>query len=202
MPADRTPAQRRRANLLGVLVLLHLVGAGLFAYFNERFVFDYAGPWMRMAVWSPVVLVPVVIFLMAFSRAFTKELAKKYPTTWLRNGIVIPLWALMAVGLFLAGPLGWFVAVMAWSGGPVQHVGATAIEVRPYSRAKGCDQSATLRILSVDEKTCLDGLYPPGAMRPGEQLDVGITVSPIGFLIVSMSGTSAPRESRRPYSVE
>ncbi|QBE62299.1 hypothetical protein [Pseudoduganella lutea] len=188
--------------MLSVLALLHIVGAGLLGHFSGRFVFDHAGPWMRMALWSSAVLVPLVIFLMADSRAFTKQLAIKTPTTSLRNGIVIPLCALAAVGLFFAGPLGWYVGVMAWSGGPVQHVGATAIDVGAHGQAKGCDQSATLRILSADEKTCLDGLYPPGAMRPGERLDVGIIVSPIGFLIVSMSGTSAPRESGRPYDVE
>jgi hypothetical protein len=59
-----------------------------------------------MALWSSLVSTPLVLYGMWRSQFFAGELAKKYPTAWLRNGAVMPLTALFLVGLAWTAPLG------------------------------------------------------------------------------------------------
>jgi hypothetical protein len=185
-PEDRTPAQKRRARWAMFAIFPLVIGLLLFMQFRERFVFRYAAPYMTFSLWSLILFSPFIHYWMKRRHA-EAELARKYPTNWVRKGIVMPLMAAMTVGVVLAAPLGWLYAAVAWSGAATEHLNATAIEVGNYTRGKGCDQYATLRLAAVDNKTCLDGLYPPSAMRPGQRLDVGARMTSFGFLIVSIA---------------
>jgi hypothetical protein len=184
--AGRTPAQKQRA-IWGTLFIFYLMVGALFLHiFADRFVFHYAEVYTRISLWSLLLFTPFVLYRMKRTRSFAENLAKKYPTTWIRSWVMMPLTAAMLVGVFFAAPLGWLFAAAAWYGGPVHHVNTTAAKVGTYAQRKGCDQSATLRLVSVDKETCLDNLYSPSTMREGQLLNIGTTVFPFGFLIVSI----------------
>lgn len=160
----------------------------MLSYFGERFVFHYAEIYRTFAIWSVALLTPLILYRARRIPDFYKKFSKAYPRTWM---ISLPICIAAFVGVAFAGTLGWFFAASAWYGGAVHHVSATATEVESYSRRKGCDQRATLQLESVDKKACLDGLYPPSAMRTGQALDIGIVRFPYGFLIVSIVAADA-----------
>lgn len=189
--ADDAPVSTRRARYVLFTFFALLAGAVLLQNLHGRFVFRYAESWTHTVLWSLLLLTPFILFRLKRAPLFAARLAKRYPSTWVRDWLVMPLMASMLAGLVLAGPLGWMLAVAAWSDGTVRHVSATAVEVGAYSARKGCDQSATLRFASVDKETCLDSLYPPASMQRGQRLDVGITAFAFGFLIVSIAATDA-----------
>lgn len=191
--ADKTARTVRRSNWMTptFFVFALMFGEVLLLNFHERFVFRYAEIYTKFVLLSLLFLTPFVLHEMKRAPAFAGELAKKYPTTWLRSWIVMPSMASVVVGVVLTGPLGWLYAAAALSGAPVLHVSATAIKVGAYSPRKGCDQFATLHFASVDKETCLDTLYPHSSMYTGQPLDVGITTFPFGFLIVSIASTDS-----------
>lgn len=195
--ADDAPVSTRRARYVPFIFFALLAGAVLLQNLRGRFVFRYAEAYTQTVLWSLSFLTPFVLFRLRRAPLFAAQLAKRYPSTWVRNRLVMPLTASMLVGLVLTGPLGWMLALAAWSDGTVRHVSATAVEVGAYSRRKGCDQSATLRFASVDKETCLDGVYPPASMQQGQRLDVGITTFAFGFLIVSIAATDAAEAGAR-----
>ncbi len=168
------------------IVLAFVVGSLMLLYYHDRFVFYYAEIYTNVTIWGLILLTPLVLCWLIRMPPVARDLAKR-PITWQRNLVGMPLGAATVVGLFFAGPLGWVFAVAAWSGGTIHYVNATALKVGTYSKRKGCDQSATLRFASVDKETCMDNLYPPSAMREGELLNVGTTVYPFGFLIVTIA---------------
>ena len=179
---------RRTAWVMFTLIFIG-VGFLLLMHFSELFVFHYAEPYRNLVILITVVLAPFVFYRLSHS-TFADELAKKHPTAWIRKGISLPVMAVLAVVLPLVAPLGWLFAGVAWSNDVTQRVQAMAIEVRPYSKGKGCDQFATLRLLSIEKETCLDYRYPRSAMRRGQHLSVGIRTVPFGFLIVSIEDAS------------
>lgn len=173
-----------------VMCALVVIGAGFFLlmHFGELFVFHYAEPYRNIVMLLTVLLAPIVCYRLGQS-LFDDELSKRHPTAWIRKGILLPLTAIVVVVFPLTAPLGWLFAGVAWLDGATQQVPATAIEVQPYSSRKGCDQFATLRLLSVEKETCLDYLYPRSAMRRGQPLTVIVRTVPFGFLIVSIADT-------------
>ena len=180
-------AGRRSHRGGGLLFFALLAGAFLLMHFGGRFVFLYAETYTGIALWSSLVSAPLVLYCMRRSPFFSGELAKKYPTAWLRNGVVMPLTALFLVGLAWAAPLGWLLGAAYWAGGESRHVAALAVEVEAPSRRKGCHQYASLRFASAEKKTCIDGQPRELPIRTGQVLDVGITVIPFGFLIDSLA---------------
>ena len=187
--AKRTPARKRRARWALLLPGALFIGIALLAHFNDRFVFRYADPYTTIALWSVFLLWPFVLYWLQYSPG-ASAVEKKYPISWVRDGIVMPFMAALMVALVFAAPLGWLFAAVAWSDVPVERVGATVVEVGTHARRKGCDQYATLRLAGAEKKTCLDGLYPPSVMRPGQELSVGTKSSAFGFLIVSIAPAS------------
>ena len=184
---NRTPAQKRRV-IWGTLFICYLIVGALFlSIFADRFVFYFIEVYTKVSLWSVLLFTPFVLYRMKRTRDFAADLAKKYPTSWIRNWVMMPLTAAMLVGVFFAAPLGWLFAAAASYGGPVHHVSATAVKVGTYARRKGCDQSATLRLAAVDKETCLDNLYSPSTMREGQLLNVGTTMFPFGFFILSIA---------------
>lgn len=178
---------KRHAGAWTVLAFIVVAGALLLRHFGERFVFYYAIHYTAASLCGLVLLTPFVVYRMVRAPRFADALAGRYPTTWLRNWVVVPLAAALLVGMLFAAPLGWLFAAAAWSGGPVQQVHAIAAQVGAHARRKGCDQSAIIRFGQRYKKTCLDDLYAPSPMQPGEYLDVGIRAYPFGFLIVSIT---------------
>lgn len=185
-------AQKRRA-LWGMSAFFWLIAGAVFlGSFGSRFVFYYAEPYEKLVLCSLVLLTPCIFYCLRRHAVFATMTAEKFPTAWLRHWIIMPLMAAMMVALVHAAPLGWLFAAAAWSGGSARTVSAIALEVAPYSPGKGCNQSATLRLGAVDKSTCLDGLYAPSSMRPGQPLDVGIDTFAFGFLIVSIADADSP----------
>lgn len=169
-----------------------IIGAILLLHFHERYAFRQTDGYTRVVLWASLLCTPFVLYFMRAS-SFEKQVAKRYPTTWLRTFVVMPLMTFAGLGLVLTAPLGWLFAATAWSNDAVQHVSATAIEVGAYAQRKGCNQSATLRFASTDKRTCLDTLYPPSTMHEAQLLDIGIVTSRFGFLIVSISADATAR---------
>ncbi|MCC2972369.1 hypothetical protein [Massilia sp. IC2-476] len=184
--SDHTAAHKRRPRCALLVLLFLIAGIFLLMYFEGRFIFRYAEAYTRFLFVSWLLITPYVLYRMTAASVFATRLADQYPTRWLRKWVAMLLSASLAVVFVCLAPLGWIFAMAAWSAADVHQTSATAIKVGEYSRRKGCDQVATLRFRSVDKETCLDALYPPSAMRPGQLLDVGIAPSPVGFLIVSI----------------
>lgn len=180
--------------------LWSIVGAVFLVHFGRRFVFYHAEPYESLVLWSMVLYTPCVLYWMRRHATFTTRNAAKYPTRWLRHWIVMPLAAATMVALVFAAPLGWLFATAAWTGGSARTIRAIALEVAPYSPGKGCNQSATLRVAARDNATCLDGLYPPSSMQPGQSLDIGIDTFAFGFLIVSIANADLPAPDPRQHS--
>ncbi|WP_313178171.1 hypothetical protein [Massilia sp.] len=132
------------------------------------------------------------------SKVFAAEFGKRYPTSWLRRWVAMPLSAMAIVASLVAAPLGWFFAAAAWVGGDVEPVRAVALAVEPAVQRKGCNQQAVLRLESVEKETCLDDLYPVSTMRASQQLDVGIERFAFGFLIKSI----APKTETRRVTMD
>lgn len=182
----RTPAQRWRIMWNWLFSFYLVVGALLLYNLADRFVFYYAETYTKISLWSMFLLWPFVVYLM-LRRGNRAERARSEPISWQRNLVAMPLTAALIVGVFFAAPLGWLFAGAIWHGGSVHHVSATAVEVENYARRKGCNQSATLELLSVHKKTCLDHLYPPSTMRERQLFDVGVLLFPFGFFISSIA---------------
>jgi hypothetical protein len=188
VPNDRrTSAQPSLAIWLTLAACLLSTGALFLHIFGDRFVFRFADAYTVIALVSTGLSMPFILYRMARSRRVGEEFSKRYPTSWIRNWVVMPLTAAIPAGLVFAAPLGWLFAAAAWYGGPVHYVRATATDVGSYARRKHCDQSATLRLPSVARRICLDRLYPPATMRDGQVLNVGIATFSFGFLIVSVA---------------
>ena len=174
-----------------VMFALMFIGAGVFLlmHFGELFVFHYAEPYRNLVILLTVVLAPFVCYRMG-RPPFAARLAKKYPTALIRKGILMPIMAVLVVAVPLVAPLGWLFAGVAWSNGATQSVPAMAVEVEAYRERKGCNEFATLRLLSVEKRTCLDFRYPRSAMRRGQHLAVVVRAVPFGFLIMSIADAS------------
>lgn len=164
-----------------------LAGAFLLLNFSDRFVFFYQETYTKAALWSSLVLAPLVLYRMGRAQVFSDALAKKYPTAWLRNGILMPLMAWFVAGLACMAPLGWLFAAACWTGGATQHVHAQVVQVDAPAQRKGCDRHATLRFAAVEKKTCIDDWAHDVPLRAGQVLDVGIRALPFGFAIDSMA---------------
>lgn len=186
-PAPPASGGRARARWALLAFSPFFAGALLLAGYGRRSVFHLADLYETVALWSVLLCTPLVFHRLRRNEAFSKQLAMRLSSVWLRTWIVMPLTAAMLVGGVFAAPLGWSIAVAAWSGDPVQLVRATATDVGDYAQRRGCNQTATLRFASVDKRTCLDDLYPPSSMQPGQPLDVGIVPFRFGFLIVSIA---------------
>lgn len=183
---SRTLAQKRRAVWQAIFICYLMVGLFLFAFFADRFVFYFAASYTKISMLFVLLFTPFVLYWMLRARNITTQMVRTYPTGWIRNWVMMPLMAAVLSSVFVVAPLGWLFTAAAVYGGPVHQVSATAIQVGTYSPGKGCDQSATLRLASVDKKTCLDNLYPTTTMREGQLLVVSITMFPFGFLISSI----------------
>ncbi|MBQ5948574.1 hypothetical protein [Massilia sp. ST3] len=184
---NKTLANKCRLRWRIVLFVCAIVGALLLQMYRDRFVFYYAQTTAKVALWSLLLFTPFILYRMRRAPLFVAELKKKYPTSWLRDIVVMPLMAAMVAGLLVAAPLGWVLAIAAWSGGVVHHVDAVATEVGTYSQRKGCDQFATLRFASVEKEVCIASLSPHSSLHPGQSLAVGIVRFSFGFLIVSIA---------------
>lgn len=184
-------AQRpRRSRWLIAFLVFVFAGILLLLVFGSNFVLLHKSTYISVALWSSLALSPFAYYRMSRSPSFQKAAAVRYPTNWIRNGISMPLTAILVPGVLFIAPVGWLAAMTALAGSEVQQVGAIAIEVGGHSQRKGCDQHATLRFISGETETCLDGLYPPAHMQSGQALNVGITTSPFGFRIVSIEAAS------------
>jgi hypothetical protein len=93
-----------------------------FTIFGDRFVFRFADAYTVIALVSTGLSMPFILYRMARSRRVGEERSKRYPTSWIRNWVVMPLMAAMPAGLVFAAPLGWLFAAAAWYGGSVHHV--------------------------------------------------------------------------------
>lgn len=186
---DKPPAKKDRA--WAALFLALLAGAVTLLHFSERFVFYYEETYTRIALWSCLAFVPLALYRMKSAPGFAGRLAKKYPTAWLRNWLVMPLMAVFAAGLVWMAPLGWLLAAACLTGGATQHVHALAVQVDAPASSKGCDQYAKLRFASIEKRTCIAGRQPAASMRTGQVLDVGIRAFSFGFLIDSIAPAQA-----------
>jgi hypothetical protein len=178
----------RRSIWLAGAIFAVLAGLLLLHYQGRRFIYAYADTYETVGGYLVLLCAPAVLYWMKGAKVFAAEFGKRYPTSWLRRWVAMPLLALAMVAAVVAAPFGWFFAAAALAGGEVEQVRATAVEVdEVVHRRKGCDQEAVLRFGAVAKDTCLDGLFAPSAMRVGQQLDVGIIRFSFGFKIVSIA---------------
>jgi hypothetical protein len=169
----KTLSQKCRYSYMTLIFFLALLMGVIFLlFFSDRFVFRYKEAYTRIFLWSLLVFTPFFIYRKEKSSEILEHLKQKFPTRWVRKFIMTPLISLMSAGLVFTAPLGWVFALAVWSGGGVYHVSATAVKVS-----------------SSKSKTCLDTLYPHSSMQTGQVVDVGISESQFGFLIVSLSKT-------------
>ncbi len=183
---SRMSAHKRRPIWQAIFFCYLIVGLFSFVFFDDRFVFYFAASYAKISMLFVLLCTPFVLYWMLRACNMRSQLAKTFPTGWIRNWVMMPLMAAVSTSVFVVAPLGWLFAGAAFYGGAVNQVSATAIQVGTYSRRKGCNQSATVRMVSVDKKTCLDNLYPTTTMREGQQLVASITMFPFGFLISSI----------------
>lgn len=175
----------------GTFAMIFILG-GIFLliYFGNLFVFHYSEPYRNVVILLTAVLAPFIYYRLGRA-PIAATLANNYPTAWIRKAILLPSMAVIMVVLPLIAPLGWLFAGVAWSSGTMQRVPAVAVEVRSYvNKRRGCSQYATLRLLSVEKKTCLDYHYPRLAMRPGQYLMASVRTVPFGFLILLIADAS------------
>jgi hypothetical protein len=118
----RTSAQRWRAIWVTLFACLLSTGALFLYLFGDRFVFRFADAYTGIALVSAGLSMPFILYRMARSRRVGEEFSKRYPTSWIRNWVVMPLMAAIPAGLVFAAPLGWLFAAAAWYGGPVNYV--------------------------------------------------------------------------------
>lgn len=178
----------RRSMWLSGAIFAVVAGLLLLHYQGRRFVFDYADTYETVGGYLVLLCAPAVLYWMKGSKIFAAEFGKRYPTSWLRRWVAMPLSALAIVASIVAAPLGWFFAAAALTSGEVEQVRATAVKVDEFvQQRKGCDQEAVLRFGAVAKDTCLDSLFAPSEMRAGQQLDVGIIRFSFGFKIVSIA---------------
>lgn len=189
-PSRKDAPQAPRSRFFIWLFFILSIGSILVFHPGGRFVFYYERTYVNIALCSSLLIAPFALYRLKRWQAFDQGLARRYPTHLVRRWILLPLTAFMLVGMLFAAPLGWLFAAAALIGGAESHVHAVATEVSPHSRRKGCDQRATLRFASADKDLCLDGLYPPAAMQPGEALTVGIRTFPFGFQVVSIQAAT------------
>ena len=177
----------RRPVLLTGAIFAVLAGLLLLNHYGARFVFDHAAAYQGAGSCLVLVCSPYVLLRMKRSQVFAAEFGRRYPTSWLRRWVAMPLSAVAIVAALVAAPLGWLFAVAAWAGGDAERVRAVALEVEPAVERKGCNQPAVLELESVEKETCLDNLNPPPVVRAGQQLGVGIERFSFGFLILSIA---------------
>lgn len=175
------------------------VGTLLLSGYSRRFAFHEVELIQKIFLGLLILLTPLALYQIRRIPSAMERLARHSPAAWKRDWILLPLMAATLVGMVLAGPLGWLVAVSAWSDQPIQQVQATAIQVDAYRngrRFSSCHRPATLRFASLDKKTCLDDLYASSLMQAGQRLDVGIVPFHFGFLIVSLV-QAAPAQTQK-----
>lgn len=175
----------------GTFAMIFILG-GIFLliYLGNLFVFHYSELYRNLVILLTVGLAPFTYYRLGCTPIAAK-LAKNHPTAWIRKAILLPSMAVIMAVLPLIAPLGWLFAGVAWSSGAIQSVPAVVSEVWPYiNKRRGCNQYATLQLLSVEKKTCLDYHYPRLAMRPGQYLVASVRTVPFGFLILSIADAS------------
>lgn len=188
---NHLPQKRRYSYTTLIFFLALLIGVIFLLFFNDRFVFRYKEEYARFFLWSLLLFTPFFIYRIEKSPEILEQLKQKFPTRWVRGLIMTPLISLMSAGLVFTAPLGWVFALAVWSGGDVYNVSATLIKSSNNSKSKRCNQLATLQFELLKKEVCLDTLYPHSSMQTGQAVDVGISESQFGFLIVSLSKTDS-----------
>lgn len=176
----------RRAGL--AIVLLVVIGALLEASLGQDFIFAGSKCYAEVRPWLFVCLLPLAGFALLKGERQSRWLQSRYPTAWVRWGLIYPLSSLATVGVVLLAPLGW-AALLGYALG--EATSTTAVTVRalgdPSPRSSNCRQHAVLAHGDSEARICLDGrrsnvlaAEPP---RVGERLRVQGWQSGFGLYI-------------------
>lgn len=184
MPSVTHP-QPNRWLLAIVLVVLAFVLLGSFMQLvaGSRFVFFFASQYKHAGWWVFLCLLPVFAILMLTKERFTSQLRARYPTRWFRWLFMYPLTVALLAGMVVVAPLGWLAAAVWAFGNESASVPARVLSVEEYRSRKGCDQHATLSILSTEATICLADHYTGMALKANQEVAVSGQALSFGFFI-------------------
>jgi len=171
-----------RAAVLTVFIFVSL-GAFLDLVQGGRFVFFYSAQYTQAALVAFLVLLPACAGLLLTQPRFIAHMQWRYPTPWVRWLFLNPLITVIAAGAIVVAPRGWLVAGTWAFGIPQAPLVAKVISVEQFSARKGCDQRATLNLLSVQVTICLADHYVGAPLRTDQEVLVSGKASLTGFLI-------------------
>jgi hypothetical protein len=171
-----------RAAVLATFFFVSL-GALLDLVQGHRFVFVYGEQYTQAALVAFLFLLPACAGLLLTQRGFTVYMQGRYPTPWVRWLFINPLIIVIAAGAIVTAPRGWLAASTWAFGAPQAPLVAKIISVEQFRARKGCDQHATLSLLSVQATICLADHYVGAPLRTDQEVFVAGKASFTGFFI-------------------
>jgi hypothetical protein len=144
--------------VIAILVGVPLLGLLLTMYWYDRAVLFLPPAYTNLR--APVSGLLFIVILIAFSMGswLDEALAPKYPTRWFRWLVLKPLGAGMCTGIIVSAPLGYICMAALLFGSDTEQV-ARVVRIQENQARKGCDQRATLSMMSVEKEICIADLY-------------------------------------------
>ncbi|WP_291506071.1 hypothetical protein [Acidovorax sp.] len=171
-----------RAAVLTAFIFVSL-GAFLDLVQGGRFVLFYSAQYTQAALVAFLFLLPACAGLLLTQPRFTTHMQWRYPTLWVRWLFIYPLITVIAAGAIVVAPRGW-LATGTWAFGiPQAPLVAKVISVEQFRTRKGCDQHATLSLLSVQATICLADHYVGTPLSTDQEVFVSGKTSFAGFFI-------------------
>lgn len=172
------------------------VAAGLFYFcvigllleysIGRNFAASYAAHFYKALPFIFSFVIPLCGIFMIRSQKIRIAMATKFPTLFLRWGLVFPLTLLVFSSLLIFSPLGW-TALFGWGiGTPSVLINARIVEIKPRhyrERLLSCKQEAVLEIGGQRFDLCLDGRVNNNFPKNGDTLILSGKRSPLGFYI-------------------
>jgi len=168
-----------------VLTAFFFVSLGAFLDLVQggRFVFFYGAQYTQAALVAFLFLLPACAGLLLTQPRFTAQMQWRYPTRWVRWLFINPLITVITAGAIVVAPRGWLAAGTWAFGTPQAPLVAKVISVEQFRARKGCDQHATLSLLSVQATICLADHYVGAPLRTDQEVFVSGKASFTGFFI-------------------
>lgn len=176
------PNRWLRIIVLAAMVFV-LLGSFMQLVVGSRFLFFFAPQYNHAGWWTFLCLLPVFAILTLTNERFTGHIRARYPTRWVRRLFMYPLAIALFAGMVVVAPLGWLAAASWAFGNESNLVPARVVSVEEYRPRRGCNQRATLSILSTEATVCLADHYSGLPLKAYQEVAVNGRVISFGFFI-------------------
>jgi hypothetical protein len=168
--------------VIAILVGVPLLGMLLTMYWYDRALLFLPPAYTNLR--PPVSGLLFIVILVAFSMGswLDEALAPKYPTRWFRWLVLKPLGAVMCTGIIVSAPLGYICMAALLFGSDTEQV-ARVVRIQENQARKGCDQRATLSMMSVEKEICIAGLYSGASPVAAQEVTVSGRRTSLAFVV-------------------